>query len=131
MCRMMLDYVERCENMKKKLLIIGIVICVLIALFYLFVISGAFLMLTYFAPNPPKPEITYAEFMKLLTSEEKQLFIILQAHGLINPSAHSVMSLNKILKRHYNNECITIDEITDSISNCQKESNEKLKILRM
>lgn len=48
--------------MKKKLLIIGIVICVLLALFYLFVISGAFLMFTYFAPNPPKPETTYGEF---------------------------------------------------------------------
>ena len=66
---MMLDYVERCENMKKKLLIIGIVICVLIALFYLFVISGAFLMLTYFAPNPPEPEITYGEFPFVLTYE--------------------------------------------------------------
>ena len=53
---------ERCGNMKKKMLIIGIVICVLLALFYLFVISGAFLMLTYFAPNPPKPEIKYGEF---------------------------------------------------------------------
>ena len=55
--------------MKKKLLIIGIVICVLIAMFYLFVISGAFLMLTYFAPNPPEPEITYGEFPFVLTYE--------------------------------------------------------------
>ena len=81
--------------------------------------------------NEPIYEITYAEFMKLLTDEEKQLFIILQAHGLINPAAHNIMSLNKILKRHYNNECITINEIIDSIDKSQKESNEKLKILRM
>ena len=66
---MVLNDVERCENMKKKLFIIGIVICVLIALFYLFVISGAFLMLTYFAPNPPEPEIRYGEFPFVITYE--------------------------------------------------------------
>ena len=55
--------------MKKKLLIIAIAIFVLIALFYLFVISGAFLTLTYFAPNPLKPEITYGEFPFTLTYE--------------------------------------------------------------
>lgn len=81
--------------------------------------------------NEPIYEITYAEFMKLLSDEERQLYIILQAHGLIHPSAHDIMSLNKIFKRFYNKECITIDEITDSIIKSQKESNEKLKILRM
>ena len=58
--------------MKKTLIItgiIGVVVCVLVALFYLFVISGAFLMFTYFAPNPPKPEITYGEFPFTLTYE--------------------------------------------------------------
>ena len=70
--------------------------------------------------NEPIYEITYAEFMKLLSDEERQLYIILQAHGLINPTAHDIMSLNKILKRFYNNECIAIDEITDSIIKSQK-----------
>ena len=58
--------------MKKTLIItgiIGVIVCVLIALFYLFVISGAFLMFTYFAPNPPKPKITYGEFPFALTYE--------------------------------------------------------------
>ena len=55
--------------MKKTLLITGITICLLGALFYLFVISGAFLTLTYFAPNPPSPEITYGEFPFSLTYE--------------------------------------------------------------
>ena len=58
--------------MKKTLIITGIigaVACVLIALYYLFIISGAFLMLNYFAPNPPKPEIKYGEFPFTLTYE--------------------------------------------------------------
>lgn len=62
--------------MKKTLMItaittaiIGIVVCVLIVLYYLSVISGAFLMLNYFAPNPPKPEIKYCEFPFSLTYE--------------------------------------------------------------
>lgn len=76
-------------------------------------------------------EVTYAEYMKLLTDEERELFIILQAHGIMPGAAHEIMSLNYILKRFYNNEHITIDEIITSLNNCQKESNEKLKILRM
>ena len=58
--------------MKKTLLvtgIIGVLVFVLYALFYLSVISGAFLVFTYFAPNPPKPEITYGEFPFILTYE--------------------------------------------------------------
>ena len=62
--------------MKKTLIItaitaaiIGIVVCVLIVLYYLSVISGAFLMFNYFAPNPPKPEIKYCEFPFSLTYE--------------------------------------------------------------
>lgn len=76
-------------------------------------------------------EVTYAEYMKLLTNQERELFIILQAHGIMSGAAHEVMSLNKILTRFYNNECITTDEIVTSLINCQKDSNDKLKILRM
>lgn len=76
-------------------------------------------------------EVTYAEYMKLLTNQERELFIILQAHGIMPGAAHEVMSLYKILTRFYNNECITTDEIVTSLINCQKESNDKLKILRM
>ena len=76
-------------------------------------------------------EVSYAEYMKLLSDEERELCIILQAHGVIGIAAHEVMSLNKILKRHYNNECITINEIVKSLIDSQKESNDKLKILRM
>ena len=76
-------------------------------------------------------EVTYAEYMKLLTDEERELFIILQAHGIMPGAAHEIMSLNNILKRFYNNEHITTDEIVTSLNNCQKESSEKLKILRM
>ena len=76
-------------------------------------------------------EVTYAEYMKLLNDDERELCIILQAHGIIGISAHEMMSLNKILKKFYNNECIYIDQIVKSLNDCQKESNEKLKILRM
>ena len=69
--------------------------------------------------------------MKLLTKEERELSIILQAHGVIAIAAHEVMSLNKILKRFYNNECITTDEIVTSLIDSQTASNDKLKILRM
>lgn len=63
---MLLNDVERCENMKKTLLIIGIAICVLIASFYLFVLSGAF---SIFMPKPPEPQITYGEFPFSITYE--------------------------------------------------------------
>lgn len=76
-------------------------------------------------------EVTYAEYMKLLTDEERELCIILQAHGVISIAAHEIMSLHKILKRFYNNECITTNEIVTSLIDSQKESNDKLKILRM
>ena len=76
-------------------------------------------------------EVTYAEYMKLLTGTERELSIILQAHGIPPCAAHEIMSLNKILKRFYNNECITIDEIVQSLNECQASSNDKLKILRM
>ncbi len=55
--------------MKKLSLIIGIIgttVCLLIALFYMFVLSGAFAI---FMPNPPEPEITYGEFPFTLTYE--------------------------------------------------------------
>ena len=76
-------------------------------------------------------EVTYAEYMKLLTDEERQLFIILQAHGIMPGAAHEVMSLNNILKRFYNKECIYVDQITTSLNDYQKKSNEKLQIIRM
>lgn len=76
-------------------------------------------------------EISYAEYMKILDNEERELSIILQAHGIIGIAAHEVMSLNNILKRFYNNECIDTSQIVDSLNNCQKRSNEKLQILRM
>ena len=76
-------------------------------------------------------EVTYAEYMKLLTDEERELCIILQAHGILAIAAHEIMSLNDILKKFYNNECIHVDQIVDSLNHCQERSNEKLKILRM
>ena len=76
-------------------------------------------------------EVTYAEYMKLLTETERELLIILQAHGIMPCAAHEIMSLNKILKRFYNSECITIDEIVQSLHECQNISNEKLDIIRM
>ena len=76
-------------------------------------------------------EVTYAEYMKLLTDDERELCIIFQAHGIIGIAAHEIMSLNNILRKFYNDECIDISQIVTSISNCQERSNEKLKILRM
>lgn len=76
-------------------------------------------------------EVTYTEYMKLLNDEERELCIILQAHGVLAIAAHEVMSLNNILKKFYNNECIDTSQIVSSLSNCQERSNEKLQILRM
>lgn len=76
-------------------------------------------------------EVSYAEYMKLLNDEEKELCIVLQAHGIIGIAAHEIMSLNNILKKFYRNECIYIDQIIKSLNNYQEKSNEKLKILRM
>ena len=45
---------------------IGIIIIVLVGVFYLFIVSGAFLTLL---PNPPAPEIQYGEFPFTLTYE--------------------------------------------------------------
>lgn len=75
-------------------------------------------------------EVSYAEYMKILDKEERELSIILQAHGIIGIAAHEVMSLNDILKKFYNKECIEINQIIDSLNNSQKKSNERLKILR-
>ena len=76
-------------------------------------------------------EVSYAEYMKLLNDEERELCIILQAHGIIAVGAHEIMSLNNILKKFYNDECIDTAQIVKSLNDCQKRSNEKLKILRM
>lgn len=76
-------------------------------------------------------EVSYAEYMKLLNDEERELCIILQAHGVINIAAHELMSLNHILKRFYKNECINTAQIVKSLNDSQNESNEKLQILRM
>lgn len=76
-------------------------------------------------------EVTYAEYMKLLTDEEHELLIILQAHNIMPIAAHELMSLNKILKKFYKDECIDTAQIVKSLNDCQKESNEKLQILRM
>ena len=75
-------------------------------------------------------EVSYTEYMKLLNDEERELCIILQAHGVIAIAAHEVMSLNNILKKFYNKECIEINQIINSLNNSQKKSNERLKILR-
>ena len=69
--------------------------------------------------------------MKLLTDQERELCIILEAHGVIGIASHEIMSLNEILSKFYNNECIHVDQIVDSLNHCQERSNEKLKILRM
>lgn len=76
-------------------------------------------------------EVSYAEYMKLLTDEERELCIILQAHGIIGIAAHEIMSLHNVLKKFYNNECIDTAQIVKSLNDCQERSNEKLKILRM
>lgn len=81
--------------------------------------------------NKEMYEVSYAEYMKLLSDEERELYIILQAHGVMAIAAHEVMSLNKILTRFYNNEVIELNQIIDSLNKCQTESNDKLKILRM
>lgn len=75
-------------------------------------------------------EVSYAEYMKILDNEERELCIILQAHGVMGIAAHEVMSLNNILKKFYNKECIEINQIVDSLNNSQKNSNERLKLLR-
>lgn len=75
-------------------------------------------------------EVSYAEYMKILDDEERELCIILQAHGVMGIAAHEVMSLNNILKKFYNEECIEINQIVDSLNNSQKNSNERLKLLR-
>lgn len=76
-------------------------------------------------------EVSYTEYMKLLNDEERELCIILQAHGIIAIAAHEIMSLNNILKKFYNNECIDTAQIIKSLNDCQDRSNEKLQILRM
>lgn len=75
-------------------------------------------------------EISYAEYMKILDKEERELSIILQAHGIIGIPAYEVMSLNNILKKFYNKESIEINQIIDSLNSSQNRSNERLKILR-
>lgn len=81
--------------------------------------------------NKEMYEVSYAEYMKLLSDKERELCIILQAHGVAPIAAHEIISLNKILTRFYNNEVIELNQIIDSLNKCQKESNDKLKILRM
>lgn len=76
-------------------------------------------------------EVSYAEYMKLLNDEERELCIILQAHGIIAIAAHELMSLNNILKKFYKDECIDTAQIVKSLNDCQTRSNEKLQILRM
>ena len=76
-------------------------------------------------------EVTYAEYMKLLSDQERELCIILQAHGIIAIAAHEVMSLNNILKKFYSNESIAVEDIVKSLNDFQQRSNEKLQILRM
>lgn len=76
-------------------------------------------------------EVTYAEYMKLLSNKERELVIILQAHGIPCPSAHEIMSLNAILKKFYDNQVIELNEIIDQLDKCQTISNDKLKLLRM
>ena len=76
-------------------------------------------------------KVTYGEFIKLLTNEERELFIILQSHGIIPQAAHELMSLNKILKKFYSNEVIYLGDIVNTLNDCQKESIDKLKIIRM
>ena len=75
-------------------------------------------------------EVTYAEYMKLLSDQERELCIILQAHGIIAIADHKVMSLNSILKKFYNNESIAVEDIVKSLNDFQQRSNEKLQILR-
>lgn len=75
--------------------------------------------------------VSYTEYMKLLSDKERELHIILQAHGIMGNAAHEIMSLNKILTKFYKNEVIELNQIVDSLNKCQKESNDKLKILRM
>ena len=75
-------------------------------------------------------EVTYAEYMKLLSNKERELCIILQAHGVINIAAHEIMSLNAILKKFYDNQIIELNEIIDQLNKCQDISNEKLQKLR-
>lgn len=74
--------------------------------------------------------VTYPEFMNLLTNDERELFFILQCHGVTAPAAHEIMALNKILTKFYKREIVMISDIVKTLNKCQDESFKKLKILR-
>ena len=74
--------------------------------------------------------VTYAEFMNLLTDDERELFFILQCHGITAGAAHEIMSLNETLTKFYNKEPIVLSDIVKTLNECQKDSFRKLEILR-
>ena len=74
--------------------------------------------------------VTYPEFMNLLTDDERELFFILQCHGVTAPAAHEIMSLNETLTKFYKKEPIVLSDIVKTLNECQKDSFRKLEILR-
>ena len=75
-------------------------------------------------------EVTYAEYVRLLTKKEHELSIILQAHGIMPAAAHEVMALNETLQKFYNNEVIELDSIIDRLIEKQQHSTNLLLNLR-
>ena len=74
--------------------------------------------------------VTYPEFMNLLTDDERELFFILQCHGVTAPAAHEIMALTETLTKFYNKEPIEISDIVKTLNECQRDSSRKLEILR-
>lgn len=75
-------------------------------------------------------EVTYTEYVRLLTKKEHELSIILQAHGIIPSAAHAVMALNETLQKFYNDEVIDIDSIIDRLREKQEHSTNLLLNIR-
>lgn len=75
-------------------------------------------------------EVTYNEYVALLTKKEHELSIILQAHGIIPSAAHAVMALNETLQKFYNGEVIELDGIIDRLREKQQHSTNLLLNLR-
>lgn len=75
-------------------------------------------------------EVTYNEYVALLTKKEHELSIILQAHGIMPSTAHAVMALNETLQKFYNGEVIELDGIIDKLAEKQEYSTNLLLNLR-
>ena len=73
--------------------------------------------------------ISHKEFCEITKTKEKELFIILYAHG-INASISHIKSLNKILNNLYTKNDITLENIFDIMQKEQINLEERLNKLR-